>query len=303
MSDQMPSPASNNQLKLSVIIPTYNRADILGVTIADVLKQNYKDYEFWIIDQSNPEQAALNLGHVQKAADPRLHYIHLDRKGLPNARNEGMKRAKGEIILFLDDDVILLSPDFLQAHLDVYQDPTIGGMTGRHVERTVPMNSKHTACHVAWSGRTIFNLFGHERQPIGGCKGSNMSYHAAVLSAVGGFDRKTHMLEDADFSLRVAKAGWKLVYEPRAELVHLSTNAGGVRARNQVETEYRRFSSTAYFILKHRGILGCIPFVATFMLIAFTRIFRYRSVAIIPGYVRALAEGFALTRGGPDQDL
>ena len=71
---------------------------------------------------------------------------------------------KGKIILFVDDDVILLLADSLTAHVEAYNDPKIGGDTGRHVERLVTMNCRRTACYVSWGGRTIFNLFGTERQ-------------------------------------------------------------------------------------------------------------------------------------------
>jgi GT2 family glycosyltransferase len=291
----------SENLKLSIIIPTFERSAILAKTIDDVLSQNFKDFEFWIVDQSSAREAAANASHVAQRSDPRLKYLHLTKAGLPNARNEGMRRAKGEIILFLDDDVILLSPDFLAAHLAAYSDHRVGGVTGRHVERSVITNSKHTACYVSWSGRTIYNLSGHQRQLIGSCKGSNMSFRAEVVAKVGGFDRNTNLLEDTDFSVRVAKAGWLLLYEPTAEIVHLSTTVGGVREIAAVKNEHRRFSSTAYYILKHRGFLGCIPFIATFSLIALSRALRYRSFGVLPGCAKALRSGFALAKRGPDQ--
>lgn len=286
---------------LSIIVPTFNRSQALAATINDLLRQSYRDYELWIVDQSTPEQAMMNAAYVAKAADPRLQYLHLPTTGLPHARNEGLRRVKGKIILFVDDDVILLSADFLTAHVEAYNDPRIGGVTGRHVERLVPMNCRRTACYVSWGGRTIFNLFGTERQRIGSCKGSNMSFRAAAIAQVGGFDRKTNMLEDTDFSVRVARAGWLLMFEPDAELVHLSIDTGGVRAANKIETEYRRFSSTAYFVLKHRGVLGTLPFVLTFTLIAISRTLRYRSIDVFLGCLGAMLKGFALAKSGADQ--
>jgi GT2 family glycosyltransferase len=288
-------------LKLSIIIPTLERSTILAKTIDDVLSQNFKDFEFWIVDQSSAREAAANASHVAQRSDPRLKYLHLAKAGLPNARNEGIRRAKGEIILFLDDDVMLSSADFLTAHLAAYSDPRVGGVTGRHVERSVVTNCKHTACYVSWGGRTIYNLRGHQRQLIGSCKGSNMSFRAEVVEKVGGFDRNTDLLEDTDFSVRVAKAGWSLLFEPTAEIVHLSAISGGVREIGVVINEHRRFSSTAYYIRKHRGFLGCIPFVATFSLIALSRAWRYRSLGVLPGCAKALRSGFALAKRGPDQ--
>jgi len=57
-----------------------------------------------------------------ESCGPRLQYLHLATRGLPHARNEGLRRVKGKIILFVDDDVILLSADFLTAHVEAYND-------------------------------------------------------------------------------------------------------------------------------------------------------------------------------------
>ena len=97
-----------------------------------------------------------------------------------------------------------------------------------------------------------------------------MSYRAAVFSRVGGFDRRTELLEDTDFSVRVAKAGWRLIFEPNAEVVHLSEATVGVREKNLLRTECRRFRSTTYYVLMH-PVLGLVPFLPTFTLIAILR--------------------------------
>lgn len=225
---------------VTIIVPTFNRAPEFQATVEQLRLQKHDDFELWVIDQSNSEIARLNAQFVEFCSDARLHYLYLSRRGLPNARNEGISRAAGEFVVFVDDDVLILSEDFLGAHVRAFDDPKVGGVTGRHVERRLRMNSRRTACHVSWGGRTIFNLFGHERQEIGSCKGSNMSFRRCVFDKVGGFDRRTQMLEETDFSTRVRAAGWRLMFEPEAEVVHLSTPAGGVREQGPLETECRR---------------------------------------------------------------
>ena len=289
------------KLPVTIIIPTYNRAAILQMTLDQLRRQAFCDYELWVIDQSDAEDAEINARHVRDLEDPRIHYLYLDRKGLPNARNEGLARARGEIALFIDDDVILLSEDFIGAHLRAYEDSTVGGVVGRHVERSLHMNSRRTACHVSWGGRTIFNLFGTERVRVGSCKGSNMSFRMVAVRKVGGFDRRTRLLEETDFSTRVRAAGWQLVFEPKAELVHLSAPGGGVRERDRLQTECRRFESTAYYILKHRGLLGVPSFVVTFTTIAVIRALRFRSLLTIQTLCCAMLRGFAEARKEPDQ--
>jgi hypothetical protein len=74
-----------------------------------------------------------------------------------------------------------------------------------------------------------------------------------------------------------------------------------VREITVFKNENRRFSSTAYYIRKHRGFLGCIPFVATFSLIALSRALRCRSLGVLRGCAKALRSGFALAERGPDQ--
>jgi GT2 family glycosyltransferase len=288
---------------LTIIVPTYNRVADARATVDQLLRQPFADFELWLIDQSDPPVAEANARFVEECADERLHYLHLKRKNLPNARNEGLARARGQIVLFVDDDVILLGQDFIGAHVRAFDDPAVGGVTGRHVERSLRMNARRTACYVSWGGRTIFNLFGTERQEIGSCKGSNMSFRMSAVRQIGGFDRRTHLLEETDFSARLRAAGWRLMFEPEPELLHLSTAAGGVRDANALDSECRRFSSTAYYILKHRGWLGVAPFVATFTLIALERAVRLRTAAALPRLYRAMFEGFAEARRGADEAL
>jgi GT2 family glycosyltransferase len=294
-----PSPAP----VLSVVICTYNRSNLLRKTVEQVLDQPFKALELIIIDQSDAREAETNRTDLQAMRDSRINYVHIARKGLPNARNEAIRRARAAIVLFLDDDVILLRDGFVAAHVAAYDEPRVGGVTGRHVERSVPINARRIACHVSWSGRTIFNLFGTERLPIGTCKGSNMSFRAAVFDEVGGFDRQTEMLEDADLSTRVVRAGWLLVFEPEAELVHLSTPSGGVRQRDALGAECRRFRSTSYYVLKHRGLIGFGPFFIAFMAIAASQALKLRSVAALPILLNSILQGVTKWRAGPDERI
>jgi GT2 family glycosyltransferase len=291
------------KLPVSIIIPTFNRAPLLQATVDQFFEQNFRDYEIWVIDQSDEGDAAANARYVKQTADKRLNYLHLDQQGLSNARNEGLARARGEIVIFVDDDVILLSPDFINAHLRVYDNPKIGGAVGRHVERTLRMNTKHTACHVSWTGRTIFNLFGTGPVRVRSCKGSNMSVRMAAIQQVGGFDRRIKFLDETDFSARIREAGWHLVFEPAAEVVHLSAPAGGVREKNKLQDEIVRFECTAYYILRHHGWLGVPPFIATFSLIAIIRALRFRSLKAFPLLCDAMFKGFRVALKEPDHRI
>lgn len=291
---------------LSVIIPTLNRGRLFHDTVRQVLTQRFPSFDLWLIDQSDPDERAVNEALVTTLDDPRVRYLHLDVKGLPNARNEGLARAKGRIVLFLDDDVILLDDAFLDAHVRAYADPTIGGVTGRIVERSVRPNAKDTAAHISAGGRTITNMWGTERRMIESCKGANMSYRRAAIDQIGGFDRRytgTALLEDTDFSYRIRAAGWALLYDPACELVHLSAPSGGVRVADALRGETWRFRNTAYFVLKHRGRLAFPRFLATFGAIATARAARWRDPSALTTLAAAVRAGVADWKLGPDETI
>ncbi len=290
--------------ELSILIPTLNRGRLFHDTVRGVLGQRFRDYELLVIDQSDPEGRATNEAFLAEVSDPRVRYVHLPVKGLPNARNEGLARARGAVVLFLDDDVIFLDDAFLDAHLAPYrEEPRLGGVTGRVVERSVRPNSKTTAAHISPGGRTITNLWGTERQPIESCKGANMSYRMEAVRQVGGFDRNykgNALLEDTDYGYRVRAAGWDVLYEPRAELVHLSAPSGGVRVEDALRGEWWRFRNTAYFVARHRGPRGVARFLPTFGSIALMRVARWKDVSVLRRLANAVQEGLEAASAGPD---
>lgn len=292
--------------KLSIIVPTLNRERVFAETIAQVRRQRLSDFELVVVDQSDEPLRSQNEAIVRDLADPRFSYLHLERKNLPNARNEGLARVGGDVVLFLDDDVILLGDGFLDAHVEAYLDPAVGGVTGRTIERALRSNSPETAMHVSWGGRTVINLTGTDRCFIAGMKGANMSFRASLFEQIGGFDRQfvgSAILEDVDFSFRATAAGWRLAFEPRAEMLHLSAPQGGVRITDVIARECWRFQLTCYFVLKHRGLAGLLPFGATFGLIALARVLRWRKPGAAALLGAACKRGWASWKQGADEAL
>jgi GT2 family glycosyltransferase len=292
--------------ELSVVIPTLNRGKLFHDTVRQVLGQRHDDFDLWVIDQSDPDGRAANEALVGELADARLKYRHIARKSLPNARNEALARIDCKVVLFLDDDVILLHDGFLAAHTEPYADARVGGVSGRIVERAVRPNVDYVAAHLSPGGRTLTNMWGTERQELLGLKGANMSYRMEAVRQVGGFDRNfvgTALLEDTDYSWRVHRAGWTLLFEPAAELVHLSAVSGGVRVEDALRGEKWRFRSTAYFVRKHRGVVGLPRFGATFGAIALSRAVRWRDPSVIATLWDAMKEGVQAYQEGADESL
>ena len=94
----------NNNPKISVIIPTYNRAHLIGRAIESVLHQTYHDLELIIIDDGSTDNTDDVINRFQQK-DNRIIYLKHDKnKGGSAARNTGVKASRGKYISFLDSD-------------------------------------------------------------------------------------------------------------------------------------------------------------------------------------------------------
>ena len=92
-------------IKISVIIPTYNRETLIVDSINSVLNQTYKNLEVIIVDDGSVDNTQQE---IDKIKDNRIKYIKLEKNyGAPNARNIGIKNAVGQLISFQDSDDIL----------------------------------------------------------------------------------------------------------------------------------------------------------------------------------------------------
>lgn len=102
MSVQTPA----HSLRVSVVIPTYNRAAVLPLAIESVLAQTCRDFEILIIDDGSDDAGATEAAvrpYVEAQGD-RVRYIRRENGGVSAARNAGIENARGEWVAFLDDD-------------------------------------------------------------------------------------------------------------------------------------------------------------------------------------------------------
>ena len=105
----------HNNIKISVIIPTFNREKLIGNSIKSVLNQTFKNFELIIVDDGSTDNTS---EVVDKFQDNRIKYIKLDKnQGASNARNIGIKNAKGKYISFQDSDDIFY-PNKLEIQLN-----------------------------------------------------------------------------------------------------------------------------------------------------------------------------------------
>ena len=106
----------NNKIETSIIIPTYNREKILYKCLQALNKQTYpaNKFEIIIINDNSTDNTETMIKDIK--IKPDLIYRKQEHSGPAGTRNTGIKLAKGEFIVFIDDDIIV-NPAFLDAHL------------------------------------------------------------------------------------------------------------------------------------------------------------------------------------------
>lgn len=99
---------------VSFIMPTFNRAYIIGDAIQSILAQTYQNWELILIDDGSVDNTK---ELIEKMNEPSIRYYYQTNKGAATARNKGLESAKGEWIAYLDSDNTLF-PAYLEVMLD-----------------------------------------------------------------------------------------------------------------------------------------------------------------------------------------
>lgn len=208
-------------MDLSLIIATFNRCDSLKRTLASVAQQQPDaDWELVIVDNRSTDQTADVVKQFAEASKLNVVLVHEPTPGLGNARNAGLRAAKGEILAFTDDDC-LPADGFLQQTLNVFrEDPKIGFIGGRillHDPTDQPITIKESTIREELPA-------GHFIE-AGVIHGANFAFRKTALMQAGGFDPffgagSFYSVEDIDSAARVSALGWKGAYDPRPLVFH-----------------------------------------------------------------------------------
>ncbi|MFC1928520.1 glycosyltransferase family 2 protein [Chloroflexota bacterium] len=196
---------------VSVVIPTYNRAYLLGNAIRSVLSQTYKDFEMIIVDDGSTD----NTEEVVKGfADKRIRYVRLKKNSgsCATPRNAGIKIAQGEYIACQDDDSEWL-PEKLEKHINAFEkaSPAVG-VTYTGMWRITDNEKTYwpPACEVPKEGNI-------HQQLLKQCYIGNppVVVKKECLKRVGMYDEKLPFALEWDLWLRVSKYyDFKFIDEP-----------------------------------------------------------------------------------------
>lgn len=221
---------------LSVIIPTRNRALFLEDALESILKQTLSldDFEILVVDNGSTDQTA-EVVREFNVKNNQIRYFYVSEPGLHVGRHVGDREAKGEILVFVDDDIIA-TPGWLRAIQETFKDPAVALVGGKilpkwggDVPQWIDLFKNHT--DYGWTiGYLSLLDFGDSRKEIPATYvyGCNFSIRKSVLFECGGFHPDSMPQEliryrgdgETALSLAVMQKGYKAIYEPKATVYH-----------------------------------------------------------------------------------
>lgn len=220
----------------SVIVCTRDRAAILHDSLVGILASDHPEFEVLVIDNAPTDDATRDV--VEAIDDPRLRYVREPRGGLSPARNRAYREARGDLLVFTDDDV-RVDPTWLRALLTGFtRAPHVGCVTGPVLGAELATPAQwYFESRVKWSKlleTRIYDLADHrdEDDPMYPFRagqygtGANFAVSRDAYRAMGGMDlalgvgSRVPAGEDLDFFLRLLMGGYAIAIEARATVWH-----------------------------------------------------------------------------------
>jgi glycosyltransferase involved in cell wall biosynthesis len=212
--------------RLTIVIPTYNRKDVLRKTLEAYCSQSAREeiLEVLVVDDGSTDGTESVVTQSAEGSPIPIRYLHQDNRGQASARNQGIREAQGEIVLFGDDDVIPAS-NLVSEHTAwhrKYPEPSVGvlGQVAWSPEvRPTPF--------MKWLALTgpLFDYHSLSRGMQVDCAhfySNNVSLKVEFLRKNGTFDEdfRAYGYEDFELGYRLTQRGLRLLYNPNAVGYH-----------------------------------------------------------------------------------
>jgi GT2 family glycosyltransferase len=251
----------------SVIICTHNRADLVARAVDAAASQTRTcGGEVIVVDNASTDMTPTVLGSSARRHGDGIRVVVEPRLGLSIARNRGLADARGDVVVFLDDDAVPRA-GWLAALIAPYRDSEVVAVGGRIVLRfpehppswlTLALHSALSAYDLGPTPRRV--RYGEATYPFG----ANISFRADAARAAGGFSttvglRGSRLLlhDETDLCYRLERAGGEIRYAPDAVVDHYVTPER-LSPAWMLRRHYHGGESAAIFVLRNRGVLRAL---------------------------------------------
>ncbi|MBN1344121.1 MAG: glycosyltransferase [Phycisphaerae bacterium] len=232
--------------RVSIVIPTYNRASLIGQTLDSVDRQTFRDFEVIVLDDGSTDRTP----DLIRARHGPVRYLRQERRGAAAARNHALAEAQGELVAFLDSDDLWL-PEFLEEVVSALNDAPNAAL-GYSDFRTIDAAGSVLRGHRKrqHGGNVVAPLF------------ASIFIHTSCVVArrerileAGGFDEQLEATEDYDLWLRLSLT-YPFVSVPKP-LCLRRTHNGSLSRNGNVRILIRKAQLLEEFYRDHGN--GAIP--------------------------------------------
>lgn len=257
--------------KVSILLPTYNRAEILPSCIEGVIAQDFSDWELIVLDDCSDDNTQ-SIAEDFSTIDLRIHYHrNCIRKGLPLNRNVGISLSKGEFIFFIEDDLLLDKQclyHLLHSFDNIKKTEMIGGIAPRLIDDNPPSGPLSDQPFILnkFTGE-IFNNYSITADSVLSVITTHACtlYPKRVVEEVGQYSALfigNYLREESDFNFRIAKKGYHFYYTSKAFAYHRRYPSGSFRKMPWSSYLYFSIRNHCVFVIRIFGVraLYMIPF-------------------------------------------
>jgi GT2 family glycosyltransferase/peptidoglycan/xylan/chitin deacetylase (PgdA/CDA1 family) len=210
----------------SVVVPTYNRRHSLSRTLPPLFSQSFpaERYEIVVVDDGSTDGTSAFLGELRPSCG--LRVVTKANGGLASARNAGVRAARGDLIIFIDDDIdcgSTLVAEHVRAH-DGAGDCVMLGPTLIAAKAPISLVGEQEA---AWR-RQWFEGLDQQRQPrwpVEFWVGHNTSIPRELFLTHGGYEESFLKFEEYELGFRLRKSGVRFRWQPAAVTYHVNTKS------------------------------------------------------------------------------
>jgi hypothetical protein len=260
---------------VSIIIVNYNGKKFLSDCLNSIFHQTYYPFDVIMVDNASHDGS---VEYVHQNFPEVKMFTQSDNRGFAGGTNAGIRQAKGEFVLTLNNDTII-APDFIDELVKpLVSDPSVGMCASKMIFPDGRINSTAICISrsgAAWDrgmGEPDYGQFDVAEEVFGPCAGAAL-YRRTMLDEIDLFDEDFFLyMEDVDLAFRARLSGWKCMYVPTARVYHVH---GGSTEPGSDTSVYYGNRNLLWYVVKNfpkRTLLIFCPWIIG------------RNIAIIPYY-------------------
>jgi O-antigen biosynthesis protein len=239
-----------DKVEVSIIIPVFNQFHFTQACLASLQKHSgWHAFEVIIVDDGSRDETVTSVPQMKGV----VYLRNGTNTGFVGACNRGAGKARGEYLLFLNNDTIA-KPGWLDALLETFQLEPRAGLVGSKL--LFPDGRLQEAGSIIWRDGSGWNYgkFDDAGKPeynylrdVDYCSAACVMIPKSLFESVGGFDTQyaPGYYEDTDLSFKVRQNGYKVLYQPLSEIIHYEGATGGTDVSSGAK-RYQNLNRTAF---------------------------------------------------------